>query len=206
MSSGRSVHPARCASSSAAHRYLGRSGTGSGPAALNAPEVTRAGSRRPGACLGTNLALRSTAGTTYSRAFMLPLPRPGSHGPPRASDPHHRINGPPHSPRRQHIRRASRPRPARAASRFQIPSERMRQHACGSRADSGPHRPHQAGLTCHNPNPPMPPAAPRPGPASAKALLPRTDPARYRITILSAPRMTVHADLPRAITADLVRQ
>ena len=46
---------------------------------MNAPEVTRAGSRRPGACLGTNIAPRSTAGTTYSRAFMLPLPHPGRH-------------------------------------------------------------------------------------------------------------------------------
>ena len=36
------------------------------PAAVNAPAVTRAGSRRPGACQGTNVAPRSTAGTTCS--------------------------------------------------------------------------------------------------------------------------------------------
>src|SRR5215469_7155553 len=43
------------------------SGTGR-PAAWNAPALTRAGSRRPGACHGTNIAPRSTAGTTYLAA------------------------------------------------------------------------------------------------------------------------------------------
>src|SRR6516162_2532042 len=43
------------------------SGTGR-PAAMNAPALTRAGSRRPGACHGTNIAPRSTAGTTYPAA------------------------------------------------------------------------------------------------------------------------------------------
>src|SRR2546421_4989217 len=46
-------------------RCAGCSGTGR-PAAVNAPAVTRAGCRRPGACQGTNIARRSTAGTTYS--------------------------------------------------------------------------------------------------------------------------------------------
>ena len=49
------------------------SGTGR-PAAMNAPEVTRAGSRRSGACLGTNMPPRSTAGTTYSGTFVVPFP------------------------------------------------------------------------------------------------------------------------------------
>jgi hypothetical protein len=37
---------------------------------LKAPAVTRAGSRRPGACQGTNIAPRSTAGTTNCRTFL----------------------------------------------------------------------------------------------------------------------------------------
>src|SRR5689334_1746292 len=45
-------------------RCAGCSGTGR-PAAVNAPGVTRTGSRRPAACQGTNIAPRSTAGTTY---------------------------------------------------------------------------------------------------------------------------------------------
>src|SRR5215470_1873726 len=52
-------------------RCAGWAGTGTA-AAVNAPGLTRAGSRRPGACLGTNIAPRSTAGTTYSRALMRP--------------------------------------------------------------------------------------------------------------------------------------
>src|SRR6516165_9731391 len=48
-------------------RCPGCSGTGT-PAARNAPALTRAGSRRPGACHGTNMAPRSTAGTTYPAA------------------------------------------------------------------------------------------------------------------------------------------
>jgi hypothetical protein len=53
-------------------RCAGCPGTGR-PAAVNAPAVTRAGSRRPGACLGTNIAPCSTAGTTYCVAVVLPL-------------------------------------------------------------------------------------------------------------------------------------
>jgi hypothetical protein len=52
-------------------RCPGCSGTGR-PAAWNAPALTRAGSRRPGACQGTNLAPRSTAGTTNSATGQLP--------------------------------------------------------------------------------------------------------------------------------------
>src|SRR5262252_8991719 len=48
-------------------RCPGCSGTGR-PAARNAPALTLAGSRRPGARHGTNIAPRSTAGTTYPAA------------------------------------------------------------------------------------------------------------------------------------------
>src|SRR6516165_9354027 len=51
-------------------RWAGWAGTGR-PAAVNAPALTRAGSRWPGACPGTNIAERSTAGTTYLPAFIL---------------------------------------------------------------------------------------------------------------------------------------
>ena len=40
---------------------------------MNAPEVTRAGSRRSGAGLGTNMPPRSTAGTTYSGTLVVPF-------------------------------------------------------------------------------------------------------------------------------------
>src|SRR6516225_5279460 len=43
------------------------------PAAVNAPALTRAGSRRPGACQGTNLAARSTAGTTNPATGSAPI-------------------------------------------------------------------------------------------------------------------------------------
>ena len=45
-------------------------------AAVNAPALTRAGSRRPGARHGTNIAPRSPAGTTYpaARSALIALP------------------------------------------------------------------------------------------------------------------------------------
>src|SRR6266513_2710665 len=52
------------------------SGTGR-PAAVNAPAVTRAGSRRPGACQGTNIASRSTVGTAYCLGWAVRDLEPG---------------------------------------------------------------------------------------------------------------------------------